>query len=127
MSYVVDSHALGSYLLDQLPSRAQSIFREAEGGTASLIIPSIAIAEIIYVLEKARLNSLIWEMFDKLDEYTSFSVCPLDEAILKLVPQIHLGELHDRIIVATCKHTNARALVTKDREIRASRLVETIY
>ena len=71
------------------------------------------------MLEKARLSSLIWEIFDKLDEYPSFSVCPLDEAILK--------KLRDRIVVATCKHTNARALVTKDREIRASRLVETIY
>ncbi len=39
---------------------------------------------------------------------------------------IRLKELHDRIIVATCKAVKASGLVTKDEEIVQSRIVRTI-
>ncbi len=113
--------------MDELPERSDRIFREAEHEKVILIIPSIVIAELIYVYEKAKLVSKIWEMFDKLDAYPSFTIHPLDWALLKIVPEIRLGEIHDRIIVATCMWTKARALITRDREIRSSKLVQTIY
>jgi len=100
-AYVVDSHALGAYMLDELPERSDRIFREAEHERATLIIPSIVIAELIYVYEKAALGSRIWEMFERLDTYPFFTVHPLDEELLKILPDIRLRELHDGI-VATC-------------------------
>jgi predicted nucleic acid-binding protein len=125
--YVIDSHILGAYLLDELPDRSNRIFEDAEEENATLIIPSIVIAELIYVYEKAKLVSKIWEMFEKLDVYPSFTINPLDEPLLKIIPDIKLAELHDRIIVATCIYTKAKALLTKDEEIRSSKLVRTIY
>lgn len=125
--YVIDSHILGAYLLDELPDRSNRIFEDAEEENATLIIPSIVIAELIYVYEKAKLVSKIWEMFEKLDVYPSFTINPLDEPLLKIIPDIKLPELHDRIIVATCIYTKAKALLTKDEEIRSSKLVRTIY
>lgn len=126
-AYVADSHVLGAYLLDNLPERSDRIFKEAEHERATVIIPSIVIAELIYVYEKAKLAPRIWEMFEMLDTYPSFTIHPLDEPLLKIIPEIKLTELHDRIIVATCMHTSAKALLTKDQEIRTSKLVETIY
>jgi predicted nucleic acid-binding protein len=79
------------------------------------------------VYEKAKLVSKIWEMFEKLDVYPSFTTNPLDEPLLKIIPDIKLAKLHDRIIVATCIYTKAKALLTKDEEIRSSKLVRTIY
>jgi len=125
--FVADAHVLGAYLLDELPSRSDQIFKDAEHEKAGVIIPSIAIAELIYVYEKAKLTPKIWEMFEMFDTYPSFTIQPLDEPLLKIVPEIKLKELHDRIIVATCKYTNAKALLTKDQEIKKSKLVETIY
>ncbi len=127
MAYVVDSHILGAYLLDELPHRSDRIFKEAEHDNAVLIIPSIVIAELIHVYEKAKLASRIWEIFNRLDTYPSFTIHPLDLPLLKMIPEIKLTELHDRIIVATCMYTKAKALITKDREIRSSKIVQTIY
>lgn len=127
MTYVVDSHILGAYLLDELPQRSDRIFKDAEHDRAVLVIPSIVIAELIYVYEKAKLASRIWEIFDKLDTYPSFIIHPLDAPILKVIPEIKLKELHDRIIVATCMYTKAKALITKDEEIRSSKIVQTVY
>jgi PIN domain nuclease of toxin-antitoxin system len=45
---------------------------------------------------------------------------------MKLLPEIELKELHDRIIVATAKILNAK-LITKDRRIRESEIVETVW
>lgn len=126
-TYVVDSHILGAYLLDELPERSDRIFEEAEHEKATLIIPSIVVAELIYVYEKAKLASKIWEMFEKLDTYPSFTIHPLDESLLKIIPEIKLAELHDRIIVATSIYTKAKALITKDQQIQSSKLVKTIY
>lgn len=126
-AYVVDSHILGAYLLDELPERPDQIFEDAENEKATLIIPSIVLAELIYVYEKARITSKIWEMFEKLDAYPSFTIHPLDESLLKIIPDIKLPELHDRIIVATCIYTKAKALITKDQQIMSSKLVRTIY
>jgi len=125
--YVVDAHILGAYFLDELPERTDRVFREAEHEKATLVVPSIVIAELIYAYEKVKLATKIWEMFDKLDMYPCFTIHPLDEPLLKIIPEIKLPELHDRIIVATCIYTKAKALLTKDQDIRSSKLVPTIY
>jgi len=46
--------------------------------------------------------------------------------VVKLLSEIMLKELHDRIIVATAKLLNAK-LITKDKEIRESRIVEVVW
>jgi len=125
--YVVDAHVLGAYFLDELPERSNRVFREAEHEKATLIVPSIVIAELIHAYEKAKLAIKIWEMFDKLDTYPCFTIHPLDEPLLKIVPETKLPELHDRIIVATCICAKAKALLTRDQDIQSSRIVPTIY
>lgn len=125
--YVADTHAFARYLTDDLPEKADTIFKRAEKQESVILIPAIAIAELIYVFEKTRSEPKLWEMFDKIDLYPSFSIHPLNEEILKIIPDIKLKELHDRIIVATCIAVKAEGLITKDENIRKSKLVNTIW
>lgn len=46
--------------------------------------------------------------------------------LLKLLPEIRVGELHDRIIVATAKLLNAK-LITKDKEIKSAGIVTVVW
>lgn len=125
--YVADAHAFARYLTDELPAEADAIFKDAERERCDIIIPSVAVAELIYVFEKTEAEAEIWEMFDKIEVYPSFWIWPLDERVLKVIPEVKLMELHDRIIVGTCIVLKAEGLVTKDREIRKSKLVKTIW
>ncbi len=55
----------------------------------------------------------------------NFVPASLNLQVIRLLPHIRLKELHDRIIVATAKILNA-TLITKDEEIKNSKIVETI-
>jgi len=125
--YIADAHAFAHYLVDDLPREADAVFEDAEKQKCNVIIPSIAIAELIYIFERTGSEPEIWEMFDKIDLYPCFSIHPLDERILKIIPDVKLAELHDRIIVATAIATGTKRLITKDEEIRKSKIVETIW
>lgn len=125
--YVADAHAFAYYLVDRLPRKADAIFRDAELMRCEVVIPSIAIADLIHIFEKTETKNRVWEMFEKIDAYPSFSICPLDEELLKIIPGVELAELHDRIVVGTCKLLGAKGLITKDIVIQRSGLVKTIW
>lgn len=125
--YVADAHTFARYLINELPKEADAVFEKAEREKSNIVIPAIAIAELIYVFERTRSESKIWEMFEKIDICPSFSIYSLDEKVLKIIPDVKLRELHDRIIVATYIAMKAEGLITKDEEIRKSGLVKTIW
>jgi predicted nucleic acid-binding protein len=124
---VVDTHALAYYFSDRLPARIDDIFRDAEMGKCQLALPSISIAELIYIYEKAGGDDKIWDMFNKIDIYPSFIISPLDTQVLKLIPEVRLPELHDRVITATTIILKADALITKDKQIEESSIVKTLW
>lgn len=125
--YTADTHAFAYYLADKLPESADLIFREAERGLCTIFLPSIAVVELIYVFEATRSENKIWKMFEKINLTPSFSIYPLDESVLRKLPDTHIPELHDRIIVATSLLLEVNAVVTKDRQIKKSRMVKTIW
>lgn len=125
--YVADAHAFAKYLVDELPREADSVFKGAERQKCKIFIPSIAVAELIYIFERTGSEPKIWEMFDKIDIYPGFLIYPLDENVLKIIPHLRLADLHDRIIVGTSVALKAEGLITKDEEIRKSGLVKTIW
>lgn len=125
--YVADAHAFARYLTDELPKGADAIFERAERQEFKIFIPSIAIAELIYVFERTKSEPKIGEMFNKIDIYPSFLIHPLDEKILRIIPVVKLKDLHDRIIVGTSMATKADGLITKDEDIKKSGLVKTIW
>lgn len=125
-TYVADAHAIAYYLRGDLPTDADKAFRQVEREEGKMFFPAIALAEIVHVFEKTRKRKRVRAMFNKIDEYPTFLIHALGEQVLKIVPEIELSELHDRIIVATSKLVKAK-LVTKDKEIQRSGIIETIW
>lgn len=123
---VADTHAWIYYLLNKLPSKANEIFISAESGKETIAIPSICLVECTHLIETGKITTTYKELFSRLEVSNNFIVVPLTLEIIKSIPEFKLGEMHDRIIVATAKYLKS-SLVTKDKEIIKSQLVQSIW
>jgi len=56
MSYVADTHAFVLYITGKLPERVDSIFRSAEEGESTVYIPTIVLAECLYLVENKKID-----------------------------------------------------------------------
>ncbi len=126
MSYVADTHAWVLYLVNRLPKGADEIFSEAEHGRAIVFIPTIALAECVYLVERGKIDLNFGSLFSKLRVGGNFIPASLTLDIVGGIPAVPLSELHDRIVVATAQILEAK-LLTKDEQIVSSGIVETIW
>lgn len=126
-SYVVDTHALVWFLLEdgKLPPQAFSLLRAAERGERDIIVPTIVLAEGISIEEKGRLGLPKGRILDWVLIHPALIVADFDLAALVEMQGLAGGlELHDRIIAATARLYGA-AVITKDPMI--TRVVETMW
>lgn len=129
MTYVTDTHPFLWHLAadHRLGRNAASAFAGAEDGLATVIVPTIVLAEALRVLEKKRLALRFQEVLEKLEIGWNYTTCPLDLRVISRLPALSsLTELHDRIIVATAALFGT-VLITKDEAIRRSGYVPTIW
>ena len=127
--FVADTHALlWSLTADQkLSDAAKAVFDEALRGLAFIHIPSIVMAESYFANEKYKLGLDIREVFDQLDAAGQFVMTPFDvDDVLDFEKDSAIAEMHDRIIAGVSRRLNA-PLITKDRNITASGLVDVIW
>ncbi len=128
MDYVTDTHSLVWYFTDdaRLSIKALKAFEQTtEEGI--MIIPSIVLAEIMFIAKKGRITLTFEETLEKIEEYENFQIAPLDTDILKRADQIEVElEMHDKLIVATSVHYNA-TLITKDEKITKSNACLVIW
>jgi len=103
-----------------------SSFRSAEVGESIIFIPTIALAECLYLVENEKIEMDFGDLLGRIEISRNFIPTSFNFQVMKLLPEIKLRELHDRIIVATAKILNAK-LITKDRVIRESGIVETVW
>jgi predicted nucleic acid-binding protein len=122
MLYVIDTHALVWYLDGTLPKPINDIFESAENGESTLFIPTIVLAECLYLAEKNKIDLDFNDLLKRIEMSRNFIYASFNFHILRILPKIRVGELHDKIIVATAKMLNAK-LITKDREIKNSGIV----
>jgi len=54
MFYVADTHAWIFYLLDRLPKKVNEVFSNAELGRVIIFVPTIALAECVYLVNQLR-------------------------------------------------------------------------
>ena len=115
MNYITDTHALVWYFTENelLSGKAQEAFhRIIEKGL--IIIPTIVLAEILYISKRARISLSFEETLEKIKSYENFDISPLDVDILKVANKIEIDiEMHDRLIIATAMNYDA-TLITKD-------------
>jgi predicted nucleic acid-binding protein len=122
--YVVDAHALVWYQRndDRLGERAREILERAEDGVVTVVVPTIALAEVQRISER-RFPELTVRSI--LQRFPSIVVAPFDAETFGVMQAVSPAlELHDRIIAATSQ-VFAAPLVTVDRVLREH--VETIW
>jgi len=129
MLYVTDTHPFIWHLAEdeRLSGDAAEVFRKAERGVAMVVVPTIVLAECMYLAEKHRVKVEFHDVLCKVQAALNYRVYPLDlTVILRAGELVKLREIHDRLIVATAQLLKAR-LITRDEGIRSSGHVETVW
>ncbi|MBM3241840.1 type II toxin-antitoxin system VapC family toxin [Candidatus Poribacteria bacterium] len=111
----------------KLEPMAKSIFDSVEAGNATVYIPAMVFAEILYLSEKQKISISLYDVADYLKQYPNYKEYPMSFAVIQSTAQItDIGELHDRLIAGTAQLLNLD-LITNDPIIQASAFVKTIW
>ncbi len=131
--YVTDTHALYWHLegSPKLSETARQIFREADAGNHQIMIPSIVLVEMVYLVEKGRIDrKLAQKIFGQLDAIDgSYEVASLDSGTveaLQSIPRDAVPDMPDRIISATAYQLEL-PLITRDSKIQKAGVLEIIW
>lgn len=129
MTYVIDTHPLVWHVEDdpRLSPRVQTVLDDP---SSRIVIPAMVLVEVKYLYTAKRIKTNLADLIQRLARLTNCSICPLDEEVVEYVPE-NLN-IHDAIIVATAlvyrdvlgHQVN---LITKDRRIRDSKLIEVLW
>ena len=129
MYYITDTHSFIWYLTDdqRLSQKAYAIFEACDSGEEIIGIPTIVLAEMIHICEKKRVNIEFKSILEKMSSSLNYQPLSLTIGIiLKIIDLIQIPDIHDRIIIATTSVVNG-TLITKDKDIRESNLVKTLW
>ena len=92
-----------------------------------IIVPSVVLAEIMFISRKGRITLTFEESLRKIEECENIQIASLDVEILRIADKIQVDmEMHDKLIVATTLHFGA-TLITRDRLIRDSQVCPTLW
>ncbi|GBD98090.1 PIN domain protein [bacterium BMS3Abin07] len=128
MYFVTDTHSLVWYFTEdtRLSEKAlETLEQTTQEGL--IIVPSVVLAEIMFIAKKGRISITFVETLKKIEEYDNFDIAPLDADILKVADKIEADmEMHDKLIIATALNFQA-PLITRDEQIRESAIIKTIW
>jgi predicted nucleic acid-binding protein len=126
--YVTDTVGLIIYLENrQLGIYSQQIFNSAKAEKTTIYVPSMVLAEIMYLSEKKRITATLSEVFKLFQNFPTFKEFSINADVIKSAEQItDIPELHDRLISATAKFLNLE-LITTDTKIQSSAFVKTVW
>ena len=128
-AFVMDTHVLWWYLIspDRLSAAASAVFRLAETGNATIVVPAIAVAEFYFLSIKLRRPFPPSELLAFLGAVDGIELSDLGRAQLEGLDRFpEIPEMHDRLIAAEAAALDA-PLVTRDEVLRASHQIETIW
>ncbi len=127
-SFVTDTIALVLHLEKRrMGSQAKSAFEQAEAGTATIHIPAMVLAEVLYLSERGRIKLSLQAVQSYLKKHTKIQVYPLDLSVVSAAATLSdIPELHDRLIAATAVVTGV-PLLTNDLVIAAAKNVSTLW
>jgi len=84
------------------------------------------LAECLHLVENEKIDLNFSDLLKKIEMSRNFVPTSFNFQVMKVLPEIRIKELHNRIIVATANILNAK-LITKDREIKEAGIVETVW
>lgn len=123
MRFAADTHSLFWYLENnpKLSEGSRTLFDD-QTESGSIVIPTIALAELAYILRKLSLRDRMEKILQYLENEDRFEICPLSKEIIRESIPLSQFEIHDALIVATALHLGV-PLMTRDEKIRESGLV----
>ena len=127
--FVVDTHALWWYLRspERLTTAASAVFRLAETGNATIIVPAIAVAEFYFLSAKLGQPIPPSDLLAVLDAVGGIELSDLGRAQLERLDRFpEIPEMHDRLIAAEAAALDA-PVVTRDETLTASVQIETVW
>ena len=127
--FVVDTHALWWYLRspERLTASASAVFRLAETGNATIIVPAIAVAEFYFLSAKLGQPVPPSDLLAALDAVGGIELSDLGRAQLERLDRFpEIPEMHDRLIAAEAAALDA-PVVTRDETLTASWQIETVW
>ena len=111
----------------KLGPTAKPVFDSVESGNATVYVPALVFAEILYLSEKQRIHLSLHGVSDYLKQFPNCKVVPMDFSVIQSSAQIvDIRELHDRLIAGTARLLNLD-LITNDPIIQASVFVKTVW
>ena len=129
MLYVADTHTIIWFLSNdtRLGNQAKKILEKADEGKVIIIIPTIVLAELIFICEKKDASVKFKDILDKINESSNYIHYNLDMKVISEIANLkQIPEMHDRVITATAK-LNKATLITKDENIIESGVIETLW
>lgn len=126
MRFVADTHSLIWYLQgnERLSSSSRLLFDQRDG-EGNVVIPTIVLAEMMFILRKVKMGLSFSEVFQKIEKEERFLIQPLDAPIIKRAAALEKLEIHDALIAATALVLDI-PLMTTDLEIRQLKKLEVI-
>ena len=131
--FVTDTHSIIWFLSKnkRLSGNARTIFLKAQSGYSTIIVPSIVIAETLFLIQRNRVEKMVLDVLLELPEYPheGIYIYPLNKGVIETMSDFGpaaIPELTDRIIAATARYLNI-PLLTVDHVIDNSELVETVW
>jgi PIN domain nuclease of toxin-antitoxin system len=129
--YVLDAHALIWYL-EGNPRLGTSAKTILDDHASEMVVPIIALCECVHVIGKGRTKiKTADEFLEKIEQDPRFEIAPLTTEILRTSLPLQVGEMHDRLIVATALVEKSLGrqiwLLTCDADITGSGLVPIVW
>ncbi|MBI4067418.1 PIN domain-containing protein [Candidatus Gottesmanbacteria bacterium] len=125
--YSLDTHALVWYSTgdSRLSSNAKLVIDAIFSSKYVCFLSTIVLLEAFYVSLRKKTYSFP-DLLKQLGQQ-NIIIVPLDKVVLSACYHIQSSfDIHDRIIVSTAKVSNS-ILITRDREIRKSKVIETLW
>lgn len=122
MPYVTDTHSLVWYMTNNpaLSVRAKRLFKMADDSADSVVIPCIVFFEIVYLIEKKKIDVQFDSLIHSLRASRNYKIEPLCLPIIdksRAIPRTIVKDPWDRLIAATSIHLGL-PLITQDRYLR---------
>ncbi|MEO0095919.1 MAG: PIN domain-containing protein [candidate division WOR-3 bacterium] len=129
MTYIVDTHVLVWFLTGskQLSKTVTDILKKRE---IKIIIPTIVLAELKYLHKRKKIPISFEKVKSAIDEDERCVIFPLNEDIIDVIPtqlDIHDGIICGTAILFSKTLKDKVAILSRDREIKDSQLVQVIW
>ena len=127
--FVVDTHVLWWYLRapERLTTAVSAIFRLAETGNATIVVPAIVVAEFYFLSNKLGYPVPPAVLLELLATVGGIEMSELGRAQLMRLDRFpEIPEMHDRLIAAEAASIDA-PVVTRDAALSISPQVETVW